>query len=325
VGSKLDGAIAKIEKDYGKGTIIKLDDNEIIPIERFQTGALSLDIALGGGLPRGRIIEAYGPESSGKTTVALHAIAEVQKLGLMCAFIDAEHAYDPTYAHAIGVTDQLLFSQPDSGEQALDIALQLTESGEMALIVIDSVAALTPQAEIDGDIGDSHVGRQARMMSQAMRMMIGPASRNGTTLFFINQIREKIGVMFGSPETTPGGRALKFYASVRLDVRRKEQIKDGTEITGNLTVVNCIKNKTAPPFRKAEFDIVYGQGISKEGCIVDMALDLGFLKKRGAWIYDAETDANIANGRENTKQLLRDTPEYAAALYHKIMVHVGSK
>lgn len=308
-----------IDKEYGKGTVIKLDDSFHVPMERFPTGALSLDIALGGGLPRGRIIEAYGPESSGKTTVALHAIAEVQALGLKCAFIDAEHAYDPSYARAIGVTDDLLFSQPESGEQALDIALKLTESGEVALIVIDSVAALTPQAEINGDIGDSHVGLQARLMSQALRMMKGPANKNGTTLFFINQLREKIGVMFGSPETTPGGRALKFYSSVRLDVRRKDQIKDGTEVTGNLTQVKVVKNKTAPPFRIAEFDIVYGEGISTEGCLVDIGIEFGFLKKNGSWIADAATETNIGQGREKAKAFLADNPEYAEELYNKIM------
>lgn len=319
MGTKLDDVVSGIEKDYGAGTLIKLDDDFLVPIERFPTGALSLDIALGGGLPRGRIVEAYGPESSGKTTVALHAIAEVQKLGLKCAFIDAEQAYDPTYAKAIGVTDELLFAQPESGEQALDIALRLTESGEVALIVIDSVAALTPQAEINGDIGDSHVGLQARLMSQALRKMTAPANRNGTTIFFINQLREKIGVMFGSPETTPGGRALKFYSSVRLDVRRKDQIKDGSEVTGNLTVVKVIKNKTAPPFRVAEFDIVYGQGISTEGCLVDLGLDFGFLKKKGAWIADVASDTNIGQGREKAKQFLMDNEEYSIGLYNNIM------
>lgn len=324
MGSKLDQALTTINKEHGVGSLIRLSDNFMLPIERFPTGAISLDIALGGGLPRGRIIEAYGPESSGKTTVALHAIAEAQKQGLVCAFIDAECSYDPTYARAIGVTDNLLFAQPDSGEDALEIALDLIETGEVGLIVIDSVAALTPQAEINGDIGDSHVGLQARLMSQALRMMKGPASKHNTTLFFINQLREKIGVMFGSPETTPGGRALKFYSSVRLDVRRKDQIKDGAEVTGNLTVVKVVKNKTAPPFRIAEFDIVYGQGISKEGCLVDLGVDFGFLKKKGAWFADAASEQNIGQGRENAKQFLLDNPEYAAHLYTQIMEVVNA-
>lgn len=324
MGSKLDQAKAQIVKQFGEGSIMSLDEEFLIPIERTPTGALSLDIALGGGLPRGRIIEAYGPESSGKTTVALHAIAEAQRQGLVCAFIDAEHALDPVYAQAIGVqfNNTLLFSQPDSGEQALEIALTLTETGEVGFIVIDSVAALTPQAEINGDIGDSHVGLQARLMSQALRKMNGPAQKNGTTLFFINQLREKIGVMFGSPEVTPGGRALKFYSSVRLDVRRKDQIKDGTEVTGNLTVVKVVKNKTAPPFRTAEFDIVYGKGISKEGCILDVAEDYGLLKKKGAWYADIETDTNIGQGREKAKLFLEDNPEYAESLYNKIMEQI---
>lgn len=321
MGTKLDQAKAKIIKQYGEGSIMSLDDDFLVPLERFQTGALSLDIALGGGLPRGRIIEAYGPESSGKTTVALHSIAEAQKAGLTCAFIDAEHALDPVYAQAIGVRfdDTMLFAQPDSGEQALEIALELINSGELGLIVVDSVAALTPQAEIRGEIGDSHVGLQARLMSQALRMMVGPAQNTGTTVFFINQLREKIGVMFGSPETTPGGRALKFYSSVRLDVRRKEQIKDGAEVTGNLTVVKVVKNKTAPPFRTAEFDIVYGKGISKEGCILDIAEQYGLLKKKGAWYEDVETSTNIGQGREKSKLFLEENPEYAESLYYKIM------
>lgn len=325
MGNKLDQALATIEKDFGAGAIIKLDDDFLIPIERFHTGALSLDIALGGGIPRGRIIEAYGPESSGKTTLALHLIAEVQKKGLLCAFIDAEHAYDPTYAHNLGVTDDLLFAQPSSGEQALEIALRLIESGELGLVVIDSVAALTPQAEINGDMGDSHMGLQARLMGQACRKMAGEASKNGTTVFFINQIREKIGVMFGSPETTPGGRALKFWASVRLDVRRKDQIKDGAEVVGNLTVVKVIKNKTAPPFRTAEFDIVYAKGISAEGCLADLGVQYGFLKKKGAWYADAATDVNIGQGREKTKLFLEENEEFAAKLYHDIMEKIENK
>lgn len=324
MGSSLDSVVEKLGKEYGPGSIMRLDSNFMLPIERIPTGALSLDIALGGGLPRGRIVEAYGSESSGKTTVALHAIAEAQKIGLNAAFIDAEHAFDPTYARAIGVKDDLLFAQPDSGEQALEMTLDLINSGEVGLIVVDSVAALTPQAEINGDIGDSHMGLQARLMSQACRMITGPASKHGTTVFFINQLRDKIGVMFGSPETTTGGKALKFYASVRMDVRRKEQIKDGTEATGNRTVVKVIKNKTAPPFKEAEFDIVYGEGISTEGCIVDLGVRFELLKKKGSWIADVASDTNIGQGRAQAKQFLLDNPEYAVNLYTQIMEIVNA-
>jgi len=319
VGRELDATVADLIKRYGAGTIIHLDDDFCVPVERIPTGALTLDIALGGGLPRGKIVEAYGPASSGKTTLALHAIAEAQKMGLLCAYIDAEHAFDPTYARRIGVTSDLLFAQPNSAEEALEIALDLTKTGEIAMVVIDSVAAMSPQAEMNGNIGDSHMGLQARLMSQALRKMAGPADNNGTILYFINQLRSKIGVMFGSPEVTSGGGALSYYASVRMDIRRKEQIKDGTEATGNQTLVKVVKNKTAPPFRNAEFDIIYGEGISSEGCIVDMALRFEVLKKKGAWIADADTDSNIGQGREKAKQFLADNPEYASSLYEKVM------
>lgn len=315
----LDKARAQVEKEFGPEALIRLGDAPLAEIERVPTGNIELDIATGGGLPRGRIIEIYGPESSGKTTLSLHVIAEAQKLGGTCVFIDAEHALDPIYAQAIGVdTDELFLSQPDNGEQALEIANMCVESGEVSVIVIDSVAALVPKAEIAGDMGDSHVGLQARLMSQAMRKMNGSIKRTNTTVIFINQIREKIGVMFGSPETTPGGRALKFYSSIRLDVRRIESIKSGVEIVGNRTKVKVVKNKVAPPFRIAEFDITYGLGISQEGSILDLGVELGVVKKSGAW-YSTDEAKNFGQGREAAKQYLMDNPEYRDVLYARIM------
>ena len=302
----LEMALGQIEKQFGKGAVMKLGENAHMNVEFIPTGSLSLDIALGiGGVPRGRIIEVFGPESSGKTTVALHMIAEAQKAGGEAAFIDAEHALDPKYAKKLGVDiDNLIVSQPDTGEQALEIAEALVRSGAIDIIVVDSVAALVPKAEIDGEMGDSHIGLQARLMSQALRKLAGIVSKSRTTAVFINQLREKVGVMFGSPEVTPGGRALKFYASVRLDVRRIESLKQGNEIVGNRTRVKVVKNKIAPPFKEAEFDIVYGEGISREGNILDIAVNMEIVNKSGAWFsYNGQ---RIGQGRENSKQYLKE-------------------
>ena len=307
----LDAAIAQIEKSYGKGSIMKLGENVAnMNVETVPTGALSLDLALGlGGLPKGRIIEIYGPESSGKTTVALHCVAEVQKAGGIAGFIDAEHALDPVYAKNIGVDiDNLYISQPDCGEQALEITETMVRSGAVDIVIVDSVAALVPKAEIDGDMGDSHVGLQARLMSQALRKLTGVISKSNCIVIFINQLREKVGVMFGNPETTTGGRALKFYASVRLDVRKQETLKQAGEIVGNHTKVKVVKNKVAPPFREAEFDIMFGQGISREGDILDLAANVGIISKSGAWYaYEGE---KIGQGRENAKIYLKEHPEF---------------
>ena len=319
----LEAALAQIEKQHGKGAVMRLGEETRVPMAFIPTGSVALDIALGiGGLPRGRVVEIYGPESSGKTTLALHAIANAQRAGGICAFIDAEHALDPDYAQKLGVdTDALLVSQPDNGEQALEIADMLVRSGALALIVIDSVAALTPRAEIEGEMGDSHVGLQARLMSQALRKMTGALSQAGTTAIFINQLREKIGVMFGSPETTTGGKALKFYSSVRLDVRRIETLKDGNEPVGNRTRVKVVKNKVAPPFKQAEFDIMYGKGISREGSLLDIGVDLGLIKKSGAWYtYEGE---QLGQGRENAKQFLTENPEIMVEVSERIRVQVG--
>ena len=305
----LDIALAGIEKQFGKGAIIRMGERAVRDIEVIPTGCLDLDMALGvGGLPRGRVIEIYGPESSGKTTVALHVVAEAQKMGGVAAFIDAEHALDPVYARKLGVdVDQLYVSQPDTGEQALEICEALVRSGAIDIVVIDSVAALVPKAEIDGEMGDSFVGLQARLMSQALRKLTGIVNKTNSTCIFINQLREKVGVMYGNPETTPGGRALKFYASVRLDVRRGEQLKNGSEVVGNHTKVKVVKNKVAPPFRVAEFDIVYGEGISREGTLLDMAVERDIIHKSGAWF--SYKDQRIGQGRENTRLYLRDHPE----------------
>ncbi|MGC3956116.1 MAG: recombinase RecA [Propionicimonas sp.] len=319
----LEAALAQIEKQHGRGSVMRLGEETRQPIEVIPTGAIALDVALGiGGLPRGRVVEIYGPESSGKTTVALHAIANAQAAGGICAFIDAEHALDPDYAGKLGVnTDELLVSQPDNGEQALEIADTLVRSGALALIVIDSVAALTPRAEIEGEMGDSHVGLQARLMSQALRKMTGALSTAGTTAIFINQLREKIGVMFGSPETTTGGRALKFYSSVRLDVRRIETLKDGSEMVGNRTRVKVVKNKVAPPFKQAEFDILYGQGISREGGLIDLGVDNGIIRKAGAWFtYDGE---QLGQGKENARNYLKNNPEVADEIERRILSQLG--
>jgi len=319
----LDNALAQIDKAHGKGSVMRLGDQVRAPIEVIPTGAISLDIALGiGGLPRGRVVEIYGPESSGKTTVALHAVANAQRGGGIAAFIDAEHALDPAYAAKLGVdTDALLVSQPDNGEQALEIADMLIRSGALDIIVIDSVAALVPRAEIEGEMGDSHMGLQARLMSQALRKITGALSGSGTTAIFINQLREKIGVMFGSPETTTGGRALKFYASVRLDVRRIESLKDGTDFVGNRTRVKVAKNKVAPPFKQAEFDIMYGHGISREGGLIDVGVDSGLVRKAGAW-YTYEGD-QLGQGKENARTFLLDNPDLANEIEKRILEKLG--
>jgi recombination protein RecA len=316
-------AMAQIEKSHGKGAIMRLGDTPYVPMEVIPTGAISLDVALGiGGLPRGRVVEIYGPESSGKTSLALHAVASAQSLGGIAAFIDAEHAMDPEYARALGVdTDNLLISQPDTGEQALEIADMLIRSGALDIIVIDSVAALVPRAEIEGEMGDSHVGLQARLMSQALRKITGALSTSGTTCIFINQLREKIGVMFGSPETTTGGKALKFYASVRLDVRRIETLKDGTEAVGTRVKVKVVKNKVSPPFRIAEFDMLFGQGISREGGLIDMGVEHGFVRKAGAWYtYEGE---QLGQGKENARNFLRDNPDLGNEIEKKIKEKLG--
>ena len=319
----LDMALAQIDKQFGKGSVMRLGDEARVPIAVIPTGSIALDVALGiGGLPRGRVVEIYGPESSGKTTVALHAVANAQRAGGIAAFIDAEHALDPDYAKALGVdTDALLVSQPDTGEQALEIADMLIRSGAIDIIVIDSVAALVPRAEIEGEMGDSHVGLQARLMSQALRKLAGALSNSGTTAIFINQLREKIGVMFGSPETTTGGKALKFYASIRLDVRRIETLKDGTDAIGNRTRVKVVKNKMAPPFKQAEFDIIYGQGISREGSIIDMGVEHGIVRKSGAW-YTYEGD-QLGQGKENARMFMRDNPDLANEVEKKILEKLG--
>ena len=319
----LEAALAQIEKQHGKGSVMRLGEETRQPIEVIPTGSIALDVALGiGGLPRGRVVEIYGPESSGKTTVALHVIANAQKAGGICAFIDAEHALDPDYAQKLGVdTDALLVSQPDNGEQALEIADMLVRSGALALVVIDSVAALTPRAEIEGEMGDSHVGLQARLMSQALRKMTGALSQAGTTAIFINQLREKIGVMFGSPETTTGGRALKFYSSVRLDVRRIETLKDGTDMVGNRTRVKVVKNKVAPPFKQAEFDILYGFGISREGSLIDLGVENGIIRKAGAWFtYEAD---QLGQGKENARTYLKKNPDVALEIERRILAKLG--
>jgi len=314
----LDMALGQIEKQFGAGAVMKMGDKGSMSIETVPTGALALDLALGiGGIPRGRVVEIFGPEGSGKTTLATHVVAEAQRNGGICAYIDAEHAMDPTYARAIGVdVDELLISQPDTGEQALEIADMLIRSGALDVVVIDSVAALTPRAEIEGEMGDAHVGLQARLMSQALRKLTSNLNKSQTILIFINQLREKIGVMFGSPETTPGGRALKFYSSVRLDIRRIEAIKDGLEVVGNRTRVKVVKNKCAPPFRQAEFDIMYGRGISREGSVVDLGVDLGIVKKSGAWYtYEGE---QLGQGRENAKKFLVENPEVMVEITDRV-------
>ncbi|GLW08539.1 protein RecA [Microtetraspora sp. NBRC 13810] len=319
----LETALAQIERQFGKGSVMRLGDETRAPIEVIPTGSIALDVALGiGGFPRGRIVEVYGPESSGKTTVALHAVASAQRAGGIAAFIDAEHALDPEYAKKLGVdTDALLVSQPDTGEQALEIADMLIRSGAVDIIVIDSVAALVPKAEIEGEMGDSHVGLQARLMSQALRKVAGALNNTGTTAIFINQLREKIGVMFGSPETTTGGKALKFYASIRLDVRRIETLKDGTEPVGNRTRVKVVKNKMAPPFRQADFDILYGMGISREGGLIDMGVEHGFVRKSGAW-YTYEGD-QLGQGKENARNFLKSHPDIANEVEKKIKEKLG--
>ena len=314
----LEAALGQIEKQFGKGAVMKLGENAQMSVDVIPTGALSLDIALGiGGVPRGRIIEVFGPESSGKTTVALHMIAEAQKMGGEAAFIDAEHALDPVYAKNLGVDiDNLIVAQPDTGEQALEIAEALVRSGAIDIIVVDSVAALVPKAEIDGDMGDAHVGLQARLMSQALRKLAGVLNKSNTVAIFINQLREKVGIMFGNPEVTPGGRALKFYSSVRLDVRRIETLKVNNEMVGNRTKVKVVKNKVAPPFREAEFDIVYGKGISKEGNVLDIGVNLGIVEKAGAWF--SYNGTRIGQGRENVKQYLVEHPDVCAEIEKKI-------
>lgn len=319
----LDTALAQIDRQFGKGSIMRLGSDERAPVEVISTGSIALDVALGtGGLPKGRIVEIYGPESSGKTTVALHAIANAQKNGGTAAFIDAEHALDPVYAQALGVNiDELLVSQPDTGEQALEIADMLIRSGSIDIIVIDSVAALVPRAEIEGEMGDAHVGLQARLMSQALRKLTGALSTTGTTMIFINQLREKIGVFFGSPETTAGGKALKFYASVRLDIRRIETLKDGTEAVGNRTRVKVVKNKMAAPFKQAEFDIIYGVGISREGSLLDFGVEQEIVKKSGAWYtYEGE---QLGQGKENSRNYLLSNPAVADEIERKIKQKLG--
>ncbi|MFI7484211.1 recombinase RecA [Kocuria sp. M1R5S2] len=319
----LETVLAQIDKNYGKGSVMRLGDRPATKIETIPTGSIALDVALGiGGFPRGRVVEIYGPESSGKTTVALHAVANVQKAGGIAAFIDAEHALDPAYAEKLGVdTDNLLVSQPDTGEQALEIMDMLVGSGSIDIIVIDSVAALVPKAEIEGEMGDSHVGLQARLMSQALRKITGRLSHSNTTAIFINQLREKIGVFFGSPETTTGGKALKFYASVRVDVRRIETLKDGANPVGNRTRAKIVKNKMAPPFKQAEFDILYGEGISTEGGLIDMGVEHGIVKKSGAW-FTYEGD-QLGQGKENARRFLKDNPELAEEVERRILVKLG--
>jgi recombination protein RecA len=319
----LEMALAQIDKQYGKGSIMRMGDKTSMGIDVISTGALSLDLALGiGGLPRGRVVEIYGPESSGKSTLAMHVVAEAQRNGGTCAYIDAEHAMDPIYAKAIGVDiDKLLISQPDTGEQALEIADMLVRSGAIDVLVVDSVAALTPRAEIEGEMGDSHMGLQARLMSQALRKLTANLNKTNTIAIFINQLREKIGVMFGSPETTPGGRALKFYSSVRLDIRRIESLKDGAEIVGNRTRVKVVKNKVFSPFKQAEFDIMYGKGISREGSLLDLSVDLGIVRKSGAWFtYEGE---QLGQGRENAKNFLSENPEIMMEISDKVLVSAG--
>ena len=316
-------ALGQIEKQFGKGSIMRMGETAHMAIEALPTGALSLDLALGiGGLPRGRIVEIYGPESSGKSTLAMHVVAEAQRNGGICAYIDAEHAMDPIYAKAIGVNvDDLLISQPDTGEQALEISDMLIRSGALDVLVIDSVAALTPRAELDGEMGDTHVGLQARLMSQALRKLTGTLSKTRTIAVFINQLREKVGVIYGSPEITPGGRALKFYASIRIDIRRIEQIKDGADIIGNRTRAKVVKNKCGAPFKQAEFDIMYGKGISREGSLLDVAVDLGFVKKSGAWFtYEGE---QLGQGRENVKQFLTENPQLMAEIDQRVREHLA--
>ena len=322
-GKALDLALSSIEKAHGKGAIMKMSDRGSMNIESIPTGALALDVALGiGGLPRGRVTEIYGPESSGKTTLAMHVVAEAQRNGGICAFVDAEHAMDPVYAKAIGVdVDELLISQPDTGEQALEITDMLIRSGALDVVVIDSVAALTPRAEIEGEMGDAHVGLQARLMSQALRKLTANLSKSKTVCIFINQLREKIGVMFGSPETTPGGRALKFYSSIRLDIRRIESLKDGVEVVGNRTRVKVVKNKCAAPFKKAEFDIMYAKGISREGSVLDLGVEFELVKKSGAWYtYEGE---QLGQGRENAKEFLVENPEVMVEISELVRTQLG--
>ncbi|SCF39888.1 recombinase RecA [Micromonospora mirobrigensis] len=319
----LDLALAQIDKQFGKGSVMRLGERPVVQTSVIPTGSIALDVALGvGGLPRGRVVEIYGPESSGKTTVALHAVANAQRAGGIAAFVDAEHALDPDYAKALGVdTDALLVSQPDTGEQALEITDMLVRSGAIDIIVIDSVAALVPRAEIEGEMGDSHVGLQARLMSQALRKITGVLNNTGTTAIFINQLREKIGVMFGSPETTTGGRALKFYASVRLDVRRIESLKDGTDVVGNRTRVKVVKNKVAAPFKQAEFDIMYGKGISREGSLIDVGVEQAIIRKSGAWYtYDGD---QLGQGKEKAREFLKENPDVAAEIEKKILEKLG--
>ncbi len=319
----LDMALTQIEKQFGKGSIMRLGEETHLNVKVIPTGCLELDVVLGvGGLPRGRVIEIFGPESSGKTTVALHVIAEAQRLGGTAAFIDAEHALDPVYSSRLGVNlDSLLVSQPDTGEQALEITEALVRSGAVDIVVIDSVAALVPKAEIEGEMGDSHVGLQARLMSQALRKLSGIISKSNTVVIFINQLREKVGVMFGSPEVTPGGRALKFYSSVRLDVRRIETLKQGTDMVGNRTRVKVVKNKVAPPFKQAEFDIIYGEGISKEGSILDLAASKNIINKSGAWYSYGDT--RLGQGRENARQFLKDNPDMKGEIENKVLKELG--